>query len=35
MPIARVVLVSTLLVVPVAAGAQTPTFSKDVAPIFY
>ena len=35
MPIARIFLLSALLVVPVAAGAQTPTFARDVAPIFY
>lgn len=34
MLIARLV-VTALLLAPVAAGAQTPTFAKDVAPIFY
>jgi len=29
------VILSALLLAPVSAGAQTPTFAKDVAPIFY
>src|SRR4030095_10056604 len=38
MPIARIsvgVILSAVLLAPVSAGAQTPTFAKDVAPIFY
>jgi mono/diheme cytochrome c family protein len=35
MLIARQVAVAALLLAPVAASAQTPTFAKDVAPIFY
>jgi len=38
MPIARTsvgVILSAVLLAPVSAGAQTPTFAKDVAPIFY
>src|SRR6185436_16620027 len=35
MLIARLVVVSALVLAPAVASAQTPTFSKDVAPILY
>jgi len=35
MPISRIALVAAVVLAPVTAGAQTPTFAKDVAPIFY
>lgn len=35
MLISRIAVVAAVVLAPVTAGAQTPTFAKDVAPIFY